>query len=138
MIIQYLYQNTGINLDGEQQSKLDAYCDFLLEENEKYNLTAITEREAVWEKHFADSILGSVLTPQKRRRVRRRLRSGIPPLSPLKIARPDLAVTLVDSLQKRVEFCRASLQRNGHSGGIFPCPRGGLFQNSPRAFRRRR
>ena len=51
MIIQYLYRNTGINLSDEQQSKLDAYCDFLLEENEKYNLTAITEREAVWEKH---------------------------------------------------------------------------------------
>lgn len=95
MIIQYLYRNTGINLSDEQQSKLEAYCDFLLEENEKYNLTAITERDAVWEKHFADSILGSVLTPQNAAVCDVGCGAGFPSL-PLKIARPDLAVTLVD------------------------------------------
>lgn len=118
MIIQYLYRNTGINLDGEQQSKLEAYCDFLLEENEKYNLTAITEREAVWEKHFADSILGSVLTPQNATVCDVGCGAGFPSL-PLKIARPDLAVTLVDSLQKRVEFCRALCNGMGIAAEFF-------------------
>lgn len=89
MIIQYLYQNTGINLSDEQQSKLESYCDFLLEENEKYNLTAITEREAVWEKHFADSILGSVLTPQNAAVCDVGCGAGSP-LSPSKLPVPTL------------------------------------------------
>ena len=57
---EYIQQTVGIALSDEQVKKLDTYCRYLSQENEKYNLTAITEPSEVWEKHFADSILGSV------------------------------------------------------------------------------
>ena len=43
---------------------MEVYYRFLTEENAKYNLTAITERNEVYIKHFADSILGSIAIPQ--------------------------------------------------------------------------
>lgn len=87
------------------QSQLQSYCDYLREENEKYNLTAITEPEEIYVKHFADSILGSVAVPQNATLCDVGSGAGFPSL-PLKIARPDINVTLVDSLEKRINFTK--------------------------------
>ena len=59
MIKNYLQQNANIDLTEHMQTQLKIYCDFLLQENEKYNLTAITDVEQVYIKHFADCMLGS-------------------------------------------------------------------------------
>lgn len=106
MIKDYIQQQTNITLTETMQSQLQIYCDYLREENEKYNLTAITETNEVFVKHFADSILGSVALPQNATLCDVGSGAGFPSL-PLKIARPDVEVTLVDSLEKRINFTRA-------------------------------
>lgn len=105
MIHDFLQKHTNIALSETMQNQLQTYCDFLLEENEKYNLTAITERDEVYVKHFADSILGSIALPQNATLCDVGSGAGFPSL-PLKIARPDISVTLVDSLEKRVSFTK--------------------------------
>ena len=87
------------------REKLNLYCKFLREENEKYNLTAITDEEEIWVKHFADSILGSVAIPTGATVCDVGSGAGFPAL-PLAIAREDIAVTLVDSLEKRINFTK--------------------------------
>lgn len=46
----------NIDITEEQLSKLDIYYNLLITENEKYNLTNITEKESVYLKHFYDSL----------------------------------------------------------------------------------
>ena len=92
------------------QEKLDFYCKFLREENEKYNLTAITDEQEIWQKHFVDSILGSVAIPVGATVCDVGSGAGFPAL-PLAIARQDLSVTLVDSLEKRINFTKTLCER---------------------------
>lgn len=114
----YIYRQTNILLSPRQIEQLEIYCDFLLAENEKYNLTSITERAAVWEKHFADSILGVVAIPQNADVCDIGSGAGFPSL-PLKIARDDISVTLVDSLEKRVEFTKTLCGKIGVEANFF-------------------
>ncbi len=105
MITNYLREQTGIALKDTMLTQFKTYCDFLLEENSKYNLTAITEQNDVYIKHFADSVLGSVAVAQNATLCDVGSGAGFPSL-PLKIARPDINVTLVDSLEKRINFTK--------------------------------
>ena len=104
-MINYLKEQVNVILNKEMQEKFDFYCKFLREENEKYNLTAITDEQEIWLKHFVDSILGSVAIPHNATVCDVGSGAGFPAL-PLAIARPDLAVTLVDSLEKRINFTK--------------------------------
>ncbi len=90
-------------LTAQQNSQLDIYYNMLVETNSKFNLTAITDREEVYTKHFVDSMLGLCAIPQNATVVDIGSGAGFPAL-PLKIARPDIHVTLVDSLAKRIVF----------------------------------
>lgn len=101
---QYLLQNANILLDDKMTERFETYYRFLVSENEKYNLTAITEHDEVWCKHFADSMLGSKFVPYGASLVDVGCGAGFPSV-PLAIARPDIRPTLVDSLTKRVNFC---------------------------------
>lgn len=112
---QFILQNTNIELTEKMVEQLDFYCDFLRAENEKYNLTAITDVAEVWEKHFADSILGAVAIPQNATLCDVGSGAGFPAL-PLKIARPDIQVTLVDSLAKRINFVTMLCEKIGIDG----------------------
>ena len=47
----------GIQINEEQMNQFEKYMQLLIEWNEKMNLTAITQEEEVWEKHFYDSIM---------------------------------------------------------------------------------
>lgn len=105
MIKDYIKQQTNIELTDVMEKQLQTYCDYLREENEKYNLTAITEQSEVYVKHFADSMLGSVAIPQNATLCDVGSGAGFPSL-PLKIIRPDIDVTLVDSLEKRINFTK--------------------------------
>lgn len=107
---EYLKQQVNITLTDEMQEKLNTYCDFLRAENEKYNLTAITDVDGIWLKHFADSILGSVAIPQNSTLCDIGSGAGFPAL-PLKIARDDISVTLVDSLEKRINFTKTLCEK---------------------------
>lgn len=105
MIKNYLQQNANIDLTEHMQTQLKIYCDFLLQENEKYNLTAITDVEQVYIKHFADSMLGSAAISKNATLCDVGSGAGFPSV-PLKIARPDIDITLVDSFEKRINFTK--------------------------------
>ncbi len=100
-----LCEEFGVILDGEKINKLNLYGNLLLEWNEKINLTAITEPQDVLIKHFYDCILflKNVNVPKNARLIDVGTGAGFPGLV-LKIVRPDLKVTLLDSLNKRIVF----------------------------------
>lgn len=104
----YFLQATAdfkIHLNDEQLLQLERYHELLCEWNEKINLTAITDPQGVAVKHFADSltILNYMDIPQNSRVIDVGTGAGFPGLV-LKIARPDIQLTLLDSLQKRLNF----------------------------------
>lgn len=106
----------GVSLDGEVGERLCAYGELLLEWNEKMNLTAITEPEEILYKHFYDCLLllKDFSLPQGARVIDIGTGAGFPGLV-LKIARPDLSLTLLDGLNKRLIFLNAVLSALGLS-----------------------
>lgn len=95
----------GLELTPEIRERLNTYGNLLLEWNEKMNLTAITEPEAVLYKHFYDCLLFlKHIHPEKGASlIDVGTGAGFPGMV-LKIARPDLKVTLLDGLNKRLVF----------------------------------
>lgn len=79
------------------------YYNLLKEWNEKFNLTAITEKDKIELLHFKDSILPEDLIKQNATVLDIGSGAGFPAI-PLKIVRDDLDITMVDSLNKRVTF----------------------------------
>ena len=103
MEIKEIFKKNNIALSEEQEEKFLKYYDFLVSENQKYNLTAITSREDVFYKHFLDSVLPESEITKNARIIDIGSGAGFPAV-PLKIVRPDLKFTLIDSLNKRVNF----------------------------------
>ncbi len=103
-----------IELSGEQLAQLEKYYGLLVSWNEKMNLTAITEPNEVAIKHFADSlsVLSFVDIPVGASVIDVGTGAGFPGLV-LKIARPDIRLTLLDSLNKRLNFLDAVLGELG-------------------------
>ncbi len=100
-----LIKELGINLDDSQLEKLEKFYNLLVEKNKVMNLTGITEKHLVYLKHFYDS-----LTLIKAHDMTKQLKicdigggAGFPSI-PLKIAYPNLDITVVDSLGKRITF----------------------------------
>lgn len=92
-----------LSVTAEQADKFYKYYKILLEWNTRMNLTRITAPDEVLRKHFADSILGASLLPEGAAVVDVGTGAGFPGV-PLKIVRPDIKLTLVDSLGKRIRF----------------------------------
>lgn len=84
-------------------NKFDLYYKELTAYNDKVNLTAITGKYDVFTKHFLDSILPVDEIPNNSKLIDIGAGAGFPGL-PLKIVRPDINLTMVDSLSKRVTF----------------------------------
>ena len=103
MEIKEIFNSYNINLSNEQEEKFLRYYEFLVQENQKYNLTAITSKEDVFYKHFLDSVLPAEEIEKNAKVIDIGSGAGFPAV-PLKIVRPDLKFTLVDSLNKRVNF----------------------------------
>lgn len=93
----------GLQLDARQLQQFDTYMHLLIEWNEKMNLTAITQPDEIYEKHFLDCILPSFEVPLQKSICDVGAGAGFPSI-PLKIAYPELAVTIVEPLGKRVQF----------------------------------
>ncbi|CAM3631024.1 16S rRNA (guanine(527)-N(7))-methyltransferase RsmG [Marinicrinis lubricantis] len=95
----------GLDVSAEQLEQFELYYRILVEWNEKMNLTGITERAEVYEKHFFDS-----LTPAFEMDFTGEMKvidigsgAGFPGI-PLKIMFPQLSLTILDSLNKRIQF----------------------------------
>ena len=101
------YESVGLTLSREQYDKLSIYAEFLVEYNEKVNLTAITEPMEILRKHFIDSILLTkyVDIPLNSTLIDVGTGAGFPSV-PIKIYRPDIKITLLDSLNKRIDYLK--------------------------------
>ena len=101
------YESVGLTLSREQYEKLSIYAEFLVEYNEKVNLTAITEPMEILRKHFIDSILLTkyVDIPLNSTLIDVGTGAGFPSV-PIKIYRPDIKITLLDSLNKRIDYLK--------------------------------
>ena len=93
----------NIELTDEMIEKFFLYKELLLEWNEKINLTAITEEKEIIIKHFIDSLTIEKYIPQNAKVIDVGTGAGFPGI-PLKIARPDIELVLLDSLNKRINF----------------------------------
>lgn len=95
----------GIELSDEQIAQFRKYFELLVEWNEKMNLTAITDLEGVYLKHFYDSISPSLYFDFTKVKSVCDVGAGAGfPSIPIKICFPHLHVTIVDSLNKRITF----------------------------------
>ena len=108
------FDKCDISLSKEQGEKLLKLYEFLIEYNEKVNLTAITDFEEVVIKHFVDSILPfSKLSIDKGASfIDVGTGAGFPSI-PLLIYRPDLEGTLLEALNKRCVFLEAACELVG-------------------------
>lgn len=96
----------GLDLSDEQMNQFKIYYELLVEWNQKINLTAITELEEVYLKHFYDSItLATTLDLGKESYSLCDVGAGAGfPSIPIKIVYPNLEISIVDSLNKRIKF----------------------------------
>ncbi|MCJ2167339.1 16S rRNA (guanine(527)-N(7))-methyltransferase RsmG [Leuconostoc citreum] len=99
--------DAGITLTEQQIEQFQRYFELLVEANKQFNLTAITDEKDVYLKHFYDSLTVAIyvkaLQHQSSTLIDVGTGAGFPSL-PLKIAFPQLKITMVDALQKRVRF----------------------------------
>mgnify|MGYP004513589789 CR=1 FL=1 len=105
----------GITLSDKQLAQFRVFGTALLEKNQVMNLTAITEPDAVARLHFADSLaLLNAADFREKRVLDVGCGAGFPGV-PLKLAEPSIDLTLLDSLQKRVNWLREALEAMGVS-----------------------
>lgn len=101
--IKTFFDNNGVPLTNTQCEQFATYFLLLTEWNKKFNLTAITELDDVIVKHFYDSCVCHSLFSQNASVIDIGCGAGFPSI-PLKILRPDLKLTLVDSVNKKITF----------------------------------
>ena len=104
----------GIELTEEQLIKLNSFYKLLVEWNEKINLTRITEEEDVYLKHFYDSLTIAKVVDLSTKKTLCDVGTGAGfPGIVLKIVYPNLKITLVDSLLKRVNYLNTIIKDLG-------------------------
>ncbi len=106
---QIISQHMG-NISDSEIAAFETYMEALLECNKMYNLTAITEPNDVVVKHFLDSIQGAELIPEGVSVIDVGSGAGFPAI-PLKIVRPDISITMMDSVGKKVDFLNKTVKK---------------------------
>lgn len=99
-------------INGEYREKFAVFRALLLEYNQKFNLTAVTEEREVTYKHFLDSAMGEGFFPQGACVAEVGSGAGFPSI-PLKILRDDLKFTLIESTGKKCGFLRLVTEELG-------------------------
>ena len=111
----------GLELNDRQKKQFHRYFQLLVEWNEKINLTAITAEDEVYLKHFYDSlapILQGYVLNEPISLLDVGAGAGFPSL-PMKILFPQLEVTIIDSLNKRIQFLHLLAEDLGLEGVHF-------------------
>ena len=100
-----MFKSNEIDITDKQYEKFLTYSDMLVDWNNKCNLTAILDPEGISIKHFFDSVypFNLVKIPDNASIIDVGTGAGFPSV-PLKIMRDDLKLTLLDSLNKRINF----------------------------------
>lgn len=108
--IKEIFLNENINLTEKQAQQFFDYKALLIEYNEKFNLTAITDENEIIIKHFLDSVLGNKYLKDNSSVVDIGSGAGFPAI-PLKIMNPTLSFCLLDALNKRVDFLKVAVEK---------------------------
>lgn len=101
-----IFKECDIELTTKQMEKFETYAKLLVEWNEKINLTAITEPDEISEKHFLDSVLPFYMwngVKEGAKIIDVGTGAGFPSC-PLKVMKNHIQLTLLDSLNKRINF----------------------------------
>ncbi|MCR5430655.1 MAG: 16S rRNA (guanine(527)-N(7))-methyltransferase RsmG, partial [Eubacterium sp.] len=116
-LLEEILKKLNISIDENQKSKFKEYYSLLLEKNKVMNLTRITDEEEIIIKHFADSltIAKIVEMDQVESLIDVGTGAGFPGI-PIKIIWPEIKVTLLDSLDKRVGFLKEVIEELGLEG----------------------
>lgn len=115
-----LFKNAGFFLDGEKLELFEKYYEILSFYNEKFNLTAITEKSEVYLKHFVDSLTGAKFINGDFLDVGS---GGGFPAVPIKILKPELKATLLEATGKKCEFLRELIKELGLKNTEIICGR---------------
>ena len=101
----------NISIDEDQKSKFSKYYSLLLEKNKVMNLTRITDEEEIITKHFVDSLMIAKVVDMEKVESLIDVGTGAGfPGIPIKIMWPEIKVTLLDSLDKRVGFLQEVIE----------------------------
>ncbi len=109
-----VFSSLGLShlLTSERTAAFYELYRFLVSENEKYNLTALTDMDGVILLHFADSLMGESLIPKGASVIDVGCGAGFPSL-PLALCRPDLTVSATDATAKKIGFVGEAASRLG-------------------------
>lgn len=118
-MIRTVLRDSCFNLTDNMLDKFEKYAALLVEWNQKMNLTTITEPRQIAVKHFWDSLLTlqAFDIPKGARVIDVGTGAGFPGV-PIKVRRPDIDLTLLDSLQKRLTFLEALTKAVGVSAEL--------------------
>lgn len=98
-----LFKDLGFSVSEEQLKKFEKYYELIVFYNEKFNITAITEKKEVYIKHFIDSISGAEFINVDFADIGS---GGGFPAIPLKIFKPELKATLIEATGKKCDFLK--------------------------------
>ena len=107
-MIKELFAKNNIEIGEREVSLFETYYQNLISWNQKFNLTAITDKKEVAVKHFLDSVIAQKYFPYGASVVDVGSGAGFPAI-PLKIVRGDLDITMLEALNKRVNFLQDTL-----------------------------
>ncbi|MCH4891237.1 16S rRNA (guanine(527)-N(7))-methyltransferase RsmG [Acidaminobacter sp. JC074] len=113
-LLKSIFSKLGFELSDTQVTQFLTYESLLVEWNKHMNLTGITDSEGIYDKHFADSLtcLLSDKIKDGDKVIDVGTGAGFPGM-PLKIFKPSLEITLLDSLNKRINFLKAVADETG-------------------------
>ncbi len=108
-LLKNLFNKYNIECDDDKLNQLEMFYQMVIEKNQVMNLTNIIEEKEFAIKNILDSVLPINTIKENATLIDVGAGAGFPSI-PLKILRPDLKITMIDSLKKRVEFLKNAIQ----------------------------